>query len=133
MDNSIKAFLASVAIIAAAALLVIASFAAVPRTPLAHLEVRTAIDALSLVGMALTLFLLYTYMKSYLELRSNFTLGLILFITAIMLFVMTSSRVLLSLLGLGVPAVGLCGQTIDIVPSLFAVGALAILAYLSSK
>ncbi len=143
--SGMKALLGSIGVLAAGLAVIFAATMLIPQGLLAQYEVRLAIDFLSLVDIALVLFLLYTYIKSYIEVKSKFTFGLLLFVTAIMLFVMTTSRIVLGLLdpaqfGFGMtvctdagtpPVAGV--QALDIVPLLFSAIALSILAYLSNE
>lgn len=137
-NNDVIAVLGSFAIVAIGAALLFLGYVYIPRTPFAQNEIRAAIDFLSLMDMALIVFLLYTYFKSYLELRSKFTAGLLVFVGAIMLFVMTTSRTITGLLdplrcASGCPTMLAPVQVIDIIPLVFSTVALAMLAYLSNE
>jgi len=86
-------------------------------------------SALASAVLALSLYLIYTYLKDYIELKSKFTLGILLAVFSFMLFAITSNPVLHRFLGLDRGGMG----PFSLMPLLFAAISLAILAWISSK
>ena len=85
-------------------------------------------STLSIAMFLLSTYLTFVYLKDYLELKSKFTLGLLLMMVAFMLFSLTSMPLMHNLFGVfGRPSL------FSIVPYLLATVSLAILAWLSSK
>ena len=83
---------------------------------------------LSSAMFVLSIYLIFTYLKDYLELKSKFSLGLLIMMVALMLFSITSMPPVHGAFGVfGRPGL------LSIVPYLFATISLAILAWLSSK
>lgn len=83
---------------------------------------------LSLAMFLLSIYLIFIYLKDYLELRSKFTFGILLMMVALMLFALTSMPLIHNLFGVfGKPGM------FSVIPYLFATISLAILAWLSSK
>ncbi|MDD5172520.1 MAG: hypothetical protein PHF60_05820 [Candidatus ainarchaeum sp.] len=78
--------------------------------------------------LLLSLYLLFTYLKDYLQLKSRFTLGIIFAIFSFMLFALTANPLLMVFLGV----YGDRGP-FQLIPYLFATIALAILGWVSSK
>jgi hypothetical protein len=83
----------------------------------------------SLATFLLSLYLTFIYLKDYLELRSRFTLGVLLVIISLMMFALTSSPFIHMLFAV----YGLRVMLSMVVPYLFATVALAILAWISSS
>ncbi|MEM3555523.1 MAG: hypothetical protein QXF56_02300 [Candidatus Micrarchaeia archaeon] len=82
----------------------------------------------SLATFVLSLYLTFIYLKDYLELRSRFTLGVLLVIISLMMFALTSNpfiHVIFAVYGIR--------GIFPMVPYLFATIALAILAWISSS
>ncbi|VVC02435.1 Uncharacterised protein [Candidatus Burarchaeum australiense] len=84
--------------------------------------------ALASAVFALSLYLIYIYLKDYFELKSKFTLGVLFAVVAFMLFALTSNPALLGAFGIE-RGMG----PFSLLPMLFAVISLAILAWISSK
>ena len=84
--------------------------------------------AISSVMLLLSIYLVYTYLKDYMELKSHFTLGVLSAVIAFMLFALTSNPLLHFFLGV----YGRFG-IFQMVPYVFATISLAILAWVSSK
>jgi len=84
--------------------------------------------ALSFFILALSVFLLFTYLKDYFLLRSKFTLGLLVAIFSFMLFAVAANPLLHKFLG-----VYGSGGPFQLAPYLFASISLAILVWVSSK
>ena len=83
----------------------------------------------SLVGI-LSLYLIFIYLKDYFELKSKFTLGIILTATSFLLFAITSNPLLCKFLGVyGKGGGGL----FSLIPMCFALISLAVLVWISSK
>jgi len=80
------------------------------------------------VMLLLSLYLLFTYLKDYLQLKSGFTLGIIFAVFSFMLFAITANPLLMVFLGV----YGDRGP-FQLIPYLFATIALAILGWVSSK
>lgn len=83
---------------------------------------------LSLAMVLLSLYLMFTYAKDYLQLRSGFTLGLLLAIFSLMLFAVTANPLLHVFLGV----YGGRGA-FNLIPYFFATLSLAIMVWVSSK
>jgi magnesium-transporting ATPase (P-type) len=83
---------------------------------------------ISFVMLVLSIYLIYIYLKDYLELKSKFTLGVLLAVVAFMLFAITSNPVFHIFFGL----YGREG-IFKLIPLLFATISLAILAWISSR
>lgn len=82
----------------------------------------------SFAMLFLSVYLTYIYLKDYLELRSKFTLGILLAVVSFMIFAISSNPLLHQLIGIyGKTA------TFTLIPPLFATISLAILAWISSK
>ncbi|MFH1393857.1 MAG: hypothetical protein ABII71_05015 [Candidatus Micrarchaeota archaeon] len=94
----------------------------------AMLQIFIAHTALSFFMLALSVFLLFTYMRDYLMLRSRFTLGLLLAIFSFMLFAVAANPLLHKFLGIYGS-----GGLFTLVPYFFASISLAILVWVSSK
>ncbi len=88
----------------------------------------TISSLLSLSMFVLSIYLIFIYLKDYLELKSKFTLGILFMMIALMLFALTSMPLVHNLFGVfGKPGF------FSIIPYIFATISLAILAWLSSK
>ncbi len=84
--------------------------------------------ALSTIMLIISIFLIFVYLKDYLELRSSFTLGVLLAVISFMLFAISANPLLHMLFGVfGRPGL------FSIIPPLFATVSLAILAWVSSR
>jgi hypothetical protein len=88
----------------------------------------TAGAVTSSLMLLLSIYLVYTYLKDYLELKSHFTLGVLSAVIAFMLFAITANPLLHFFLGV----YGRFG-VMQIIPYVFATISLAILAWVSSK
>ena len=83
---------------------------------------------LSTAMILLSLYLLFTYLKDYLQLKSKFTLGLLIVVFSFMLFAISTNPALHIFLGV----YGSKGL-FNMVPYVFATVALAVLVWISSK
>jgi hypothetical protein len=84
--------------------------------------------ALSTIMLIISIYLIFVYLKDYLELRSSFTFGVLLAVISFMLFAISANPILHMLFGVfGRPGL------FSIIPPLFATVSLAILAWVSSK
>ena len=83
---------------------------------------------LSLTILGFSAYLIFIYLKDYMELKSNFTLALLLAIIAFMFFALTSNPWIHAACG-----VITYSDIFSIVPMAFAAIAMAILAWVSSK
>lgn len=84
--------------------------------------------AISSLMLLFSLYLLFTYIKDYLQLKSRFTLGLLIAVFSFMLFAISANPVLHVFLGV----YGNKGL-FSLIPYLFATISLAILVWVSSK
>jgi len=75
-----------------------------------------------------SIYLMYIYLKDYLELRSRFTLGILFAIISFFLFAITSNPLLHAVLGIR-ENMGI----FSFIPMIFAIISLAVLAWISSK
>jgi hypothetical protein len=83
---------------------------------------------LSTIMLIISFYLIYTYLKDYLELKSSFTFGVLLAVISFMLFAISANPILHMLFGVfGRPGL------FSIIPPLFATVSLAMLAWVSSK
>ncbi len=89
----------------------------------------------SLASILLLVYLVYAYLRSYLEIKSEFTLGLVFFLASLMLFIFATSPLLIYLLELAGGGPMMMGGVgvFSVIPLVFSTLALAILAYLSTK
>ena len=85
-------------------------------------------SSLSSVMFLISAYLVFIYLKDYLELRSRFTLGILLAVVSFMLFAISSNPLLHVFLGI----FGKMGL-FSIIPMVFATISLVILAWVSSK
>ncbi|NYZ77245.1 hypothetical protein H0O02_02930 [Candidatus Micrarchaeota archaeon] len=83
---------------------------------------------ISLAMLVLSVYLIYIYLKDYLELKSKFTLGILFAIISFMLFAITSNPLFHMVFGL----FGREG-IFNLMPLLFATMSLGILAWISSR
>lgn len=83
---------------------------------------------LSAAMLLLSIYLLFIYLRDYLQLKSKFTLGLVFAVFSFMLFAITANPLLMVFLGV----YGGRGP-FTIIPYVFATIALGILVYVSSK
>ncbi|MEW5997093.1 MAG: hypothetical protein AB1657_05915 [Candidatus Micrarchaeota archaeon] len=86
------------------------------------------VTAMSSIMLVLAVYLVYTYVKDYVELKSGFTLGVLSAVVAFMLFAITSNPLLQHFLGVYGK-----GGLFQMIPLFFAMVSLAILAWVSSK
>jgi len=96
-----------------------------PRSPDLFFMIGAVASTLMLL---LSVYLVYTYLKDYMELKSAFTLGVLSAVVAFMLFALTANPMLHSFFGV----YGRFG-VMQIIPYVFATVSLAILAWVSSK
>lgn len=83
---------------------------------------------LSVAMLLLSFYLLFLYIKDYLQLKSRFTLGIILAVFSLMLFAISANPILHMFLGV------FGGRGLfPLIPYFFATISLAILVYVSSK
>jgi hypothetical protein len=83
---------------------------------------------ISLLNVCLAVYILFVYVKDYLSIRSNFTLGMVAFLFSFLLYALSSSPLLHMLLG----PYGIAGK-LSFVPMLFSAICLMIFAKLSSE
>ena len=83
---------------------------------------------LALITLGLSSYLIFIYLRDYLELRSGFTLALLISIIAFMLYALTSNPWVHTACG-----VSPTSDIFTLIPMAFATIALAILAWVSSK
>jgi len=95
------------------------------QTSLTLIFARTA---LSLLSLGLSAYLMFVYLQDYMELKSGFTLALLLTVTAFMFYSLTSNPILHSACGI-YTSTGL----FSIIPLFFSTIAMGILAWVSSK
>ena len=86
------------------------------------------VSGISLVMFVLSIYLIYIYLKDYLELKSKFTLGILLAVISFMFFALTSNPMFHMVFGL----FGREG-IFTLIPLLFATISLGILAWISSR
>jgi len=83
---------------------------------------------LSSAMFILSIYLIYIYLKDYLELGSRFTLGILFAVISFMMFSIASNPILQHIFGIhGNPGIFM------LIPPLFATISLAILAWISSR
>ncbi|MBN2122293.1 hypothetical protein JW721_04545 [Candidatus Micrarchaeota archaeon] len=88
----------------------------------------TITTILSSAMFLVSVYLLYIYLKDYLELRSGFTLGILLAVASFLLFSITSNPILHMVFGIfGKEGI------FSIIPMIFATLSLIILAWVSSR
>lgn len=88
----------------------------------------TITTILSSAMFLVSVYLLYIYLKDYLELRSGFTLGILIAVVSFLLFSITSNPILHMVFGIfGKEGI------FSIIPMVFATLSLAILAWVSSR
>ncbi len=128
MNDDIKAVGLSIGIVVLVFVLVFVLGSLTPEISQGEGLFIAAMPVFIVINVLLMMVLLYTYIKSYLRLRSGFTLGIILFISSLLMFVVFSNHTLLRMLGFDKGFIFM-----DIVPMVFAAIALAILVYISNK
>lgn len=89
----------------------------------------TAKMVISSLNVVLLIFLLAIYISIYRKTRSEFTIGLIVFSIAFLMYALTSNPFMI--MAFGFRPVGL--GPFALLPDVFALGALAVLVYLSLK
>jgi len=89
----------------------------------------TAQTVISTVNVTLSIFLLLTYVSIYRKTRSEFTIGLIIFSMVFLLNALASNPLVIRAFGFWPRGLG----PFAMLPDLFALGALAVLLYLSVK
>lgn len=100
-----------------------------PEQEIAFLEENFALRAgLSILNVALAVYLLYIYVKDYFTLKTSFTLGIIAVLFSFLLYALTSSPLLRILLG----QYGIA-SSLSFVPMLFSAIGLIIFAKLGSE
>lgn len=129
-DYTAAAALGTFGIIAASILMIVATNLLFPfwRGPISDMLMFLAMNAVSMLMLALSVFLTFVYLRDYLELRSGFTFGILMAVISFMLFAITSTPLLHWFMGI----YGRTGM-FSMVPYVFATISLAILAWLSSK
>jgi len=85
-------------------------------------------NSISTLMFFISIYLVFIYMKDYLQLRSRFTLGILLAVISFMLFSISSNPLLHMMLGI----FGKQG-VFELIPMVFATISLGILAWVSSK
>jgi len=125
-----KALLWTVAILAAAMLSLVVFDSLMPfrRGPGEGQALMLLVGSLSFLIIAFSAILIYTYVKDYLELRSGFTLALLLAIVAFLMLGISSNPLVHMFFG----AYGRPGF-FSFLPYLFAAIALGILAWISNR
>lgn len=89
----------------------------------------TAKTVISMVNVALSISLLVIYIDIYRKTKSEFTIGLIVFSTVLLLYALTSNPLMHGALGFHAYGLG----PFAMLPDLFTFAALAVLLYLSVK
>lgn len=125
-SSKVKATLATaVTIIAGLAFLKISSLF-IPERGAGAFYMSVAKDFLAIGGCILAVLVLYSQFVSYFEVPSKFTLSLALFVSALALFTISSSRSILGFLGIDTGY-----GVFSVVPLAFSVAATALLAYVT--
>lgn len=119
--------LASVAL-GFAILLALDFFFPFQRGSIADLDLSTLRLVLSSVSLILSIYLIFIYLRDYLQLRAPFTLGLIAAVWALMMFALTSCPILHRFFSVGIGM-----GPFSIFPLFFATLALGVLAWTSSR
>ena len=83
---------------------------------------------ISSIMLVLSIYMIYIYLKNYLELKSKFTLGILLAVISFMFFALTSNPMFHMIFGM----FGKDG-IFTLIPLMFATISLAILAWISSR
>ncbi len=125
---SAKALLGTIVIAAAAMLSLMAFDALMPFRRGMMWDLMPIVGSLSFLIIAFSIILIYTYLKDYLELKSGFTLALLLAIVAFFMFGVSSNPAVHMFFG----AYGRPGF-FSFLPYLFAALALGILVWISNK
>jgi len=130
--NALVPLACTFALIAAALFLTILSSSALPRGRMMMQDdsYYSARLLLSGLNIALCAYLLFVYVRDYLELRSSFTIGLIGFLFAFLLYGLSSFPLLHSYLGYPMQGMGGLGA-FALVPMLFSTVALLIFLKIS--
>ena len=129
-DYTAAAALGTFGIIAASIIMIAVTDLVFPfwRGTISEMLMFLAMNAVSMLMLALSIYLTFVYLKDYLELRSGFTFGILMAVVSFMLFAITSTPLLHWFMGIyGRPGM------FSMVPYIFATISLAILAWLSSK
>lgn len=125
-----KALVGTLAILAIAMLIFMMFDSIMPFRRSQMLDLMLGMAALSTLTIIFSVVLIYTYLKDYLELKSSFTLALLLAIISFLMFGISSNPFVHLFFGVpGRPAGGLFA----IAPLFFAALALGILAWVSNK
>jgi len=125
---SARALLWTAAILAAAMISLVVFDTLVPFRRGMMMDLIPVIESLSFLIIAFSAVLIYTYIKDYLELRSSFTLALLLAIVAFLMFGISSNPMVHLFFG----AYGRPGF-FSFMPYLFAALALGILVWISRE
>jgi hypothetical protein len=128
MNENIKAILISLGIVLLVFALVFILGSLLPIIDRGKDLFTAAMPYLTAINVVLILALLYTYVKSYLKLRSGFTIGIILFISCLLMFVVVSNHTMLRMFGFDKGFIFM-----DIAPMIFSAISLAVLIYISNK
>ncbi|MFH1106487.1 MAG: hypothetical protein V1787_01180 [Candidatus Micrarchaeota archaeon] len=134
-DASVKALVYTAAALVLALLLLYFSSQMIPRRGMMVLweyarDYFTFQLLLSSVNIALILYLFYIYAKDYLELRSNFTVGLMLSLASMLLYALTSSPFVHAWFG---GPMGMGPGLFNLIPMAFSTLALVVLAKISAE
>jgi hypothetical protein len=89
----------------------------------------TAKTVISSVNIVLLIFLMAMYISIYQKTRSEFTIGLIIFSAAFLMYALTSNPFVIMAFGFRLVGLG----PFALLPDVFALGALAVLVYFSLK
>ncbi len=128
MNENIKAGAISLGIILFVSALTFILGSMLPQVSQGESIFTRIIPFLTVVNVLLIMILLYTYAKAYMKMNSGFTLGILLFISCLLMFVVVSNHTLLRMLNFDKGSVFM-----DMVAMLFATISLAILLYISNK
>lgn len=128
MNDNIKAAAISFGIVLFVSALVFVLGSVLPEVDKGKDLFTAAMPVFIVMNILLIILLLYTYVKTYLKMKSGFTLGIILFISCLLMFVVVSNHTLLRMVGFEKGFIFM-----DIIPMVFATISLAILLYISNK
>ncbi len=132
-DLGVKAALGAFAFLAASVLVLVWAnswmpFSHLDKSPLIIRNYLALSGLLSTTTLLLSVYLAYTYLKLYWEVKSKFALGILVSVFAFTLYSLVSNPLFLLLVRIGRGSIFL-----SLVPTAFAAIALATLAWVSSK
>ena len=131
--SGVKAALGALAFLAASVIVLVWAnslmpFSRLDTSPLIIRNYLALSGLLSTVTLLLAVYLAYTYLKLYWEVKSRFALGILVSVFAFTLYALVSNPLFLMLVRIGRGSIFL-----SVVPTAFAAIALATLAWVSSK